>query len=63
MTKPTYREHMTATWGGKRADRSNYLITCSCGWDTRLAAISDVKAAELALEHVKASQQPAAHRG
>jgi hypothetical protein len=53
MANHSYREHMTTTSPG---EFSNYVITCSRGWSSRLASISDVFAAKLALEHVEEAQ-------
>jgi hypothetical protein len=36
----------------------NYVITCVCGLTTKLASLSDVGAAEVALDHVKTMQRP-----
>jgi hypothetical protein len=51
--RPTYHEHYVTVSPGPPG---NYHIECECGWTTALASLSDVRAAELALEHVRASQ-------
>lgn len=50
----TYHEHLIHVDASPHG--ANYLITCSCGWSTRLAAISDLLAAKEALAHVQDAQ-------
>jgi hypothetical protein len=52
----TYHEHLTSTAAGPP---SNYVISCTCGWSTRLAARDDMAPAKVALAHVEALQPPA----
>jgi hypothetical protein len=58
MNTPTYRQHLV-TVRGDDGTASNYALFCTCGWGLLLASLSDVHAAEAALEHVKGSQPPA----
>ena len=53
---PSYQTHMVTVTAG---EGSNYRVSCTCSWYSNLASRSDVRAAELALEHVKEAQ-PAA---
>lgn len=56
-TRPsaTYQEHMTTT---QPSASSNYVLSCVCGWEVRLASRSDLTAAETALVHVRTAQPP-----
>lgn len=51
--KPSYHTHMTTT---TFTPGINYDVTCSCGYRTIVASLSDVMAAEIALRHVKDAQ-------
>jgi hypothetical protein len=55
--RPTYGEHLTSTRLGQH-NESNYIVDCTCGWKANIATLRDEFAAESALRHVKAQNDP-----